>query len=86
MPRWFSDRAWDEYESWLDDKKTLKKINQILKSIDRNGTNCTGQPHALSGNLAGWWAVRINDKDRIVFRIRNGAVEIAQCKGHYDDK
>lgn len=86
MPKIFSDRAWEEYESWLIDKKTLKRINLILQSIERNGVNCIGQPHALTGNLSGWWSVKINEKDRIVFRISGGIVEIAQCKGHYDDK
>ena len=58
------DTAWEEYLEWrLRDVKTLKKINRLLKDIDRNGYKCTGKPEALSGNLAGFWSVRIDDKN-----------------------
>ena len=67
------DTAWEEYLEWqLRDVKTLKKINRLLKDIDRNGYKCTGKPEALSGNLAGFWSVRIDDKNRVVFRIVDG--------------
>lgn len=81
------DTAWEEYLEWqLRDVKTLKKINCLLKDIDRNGYKCTGKPEALSGNLAGFWSVRIDDKNRVVFRIVDGKVEIIQCGTHYRDK
>ena len=81
------DTAWQEYLEWqLRDVKTLKKINRLLKDIDRNGYKCTGKPEALSGNLAGFWSVRIDDKNRVVFRIVDGKVEIFQCGTHYRDK
>ena len=81
------DTAWEEYLEWqLRDVKTLKKINRLLKDIDRNGYKCTGKPEALSGNLAGFWSVRIDDKNRVVFRIADGKVEIIQCGTHYRDK
>ena len=80
------DTAWEEYLEWqLRDVKTLKKINRLLKDIDRNGYKCTGKPEALSGNLAGFWSVRIDDKNRVVFRIADGKVEIIQCGTHYRD-
>lgn len=80
------DTAWEEYLEWqLRDVKTLKKINRLLKDIDRNGYKCTGKPEALSGNLAGFWSVRIDDKNRVVFRIVDGKVEIIQCETHYRD-
>ena len=80
------DTAWEEYLEWqLRDVKTLKKINRLLKDIDRNGYKCTGKPEALSGNLAGFWSVRIDDKNRVVFRIVYGKVEIIQCGTHYRD-
>ena len=80
------DTAWEEYLEWqLRDVKTLKKINRLLKDIDRNGYKCTGKPEALSGNLAGFWSVRIDDKNRVVFRIVDGKVEISQCGTHYRD-
>lgn len=81
------DTAWEEYLEWqLRDVKTLKKINRLLKDIDRNGYKCTGKPEALSGNLAGFWSVRIDDKNRVVFQIVDGKVEIIQCGTHYRDK
>ena len=81
------DTAWEEYLEWqLRDVKTLKKINRLLKDIDRNGYKCTGKPEALSGNLAGFWSVRIDDKNRVVFRIVDGKVEIIQCGTRYRDK
>ena len=80
------DTAWEEYLEWqLHDVKTLKKINRLLKDIDRNGYKCTGKPEALSGNLAGFWSVRIDDKNRVVFRIVDRKVEIIQCGTHYRD-
>ena len=60
--------------------------HRLLKDIDRNGYNCIGKPEALSGNLSGFWSVRIDEKNRIVFRIENGSLEIAECGSHYGDK
>lgn len=87
MRKIWSDEAWDDYCYWQNqDKKTLKKINRLLDDIDCNGIHCTGKPEPLSGNLAGFWSVRIDEKNRIVFRIHDDAVEIAQCGSHYRDK
>ena len=65
------------------DKKTLKKINGLLVDIDRNGYNCTGKPEPLKGNLSGYWSVRIDKRNRIVFRIDGNTLEILQCGTHY---
>jgi len=87
MNKTWSDIAWDDYLYWqTQDKKTLKKINSLLKDIDRNGYKCKGKPEPLKGNLSGYWSVHINEKDRLVFKIEGGAIEIAQCRTHYDDK
>ena len=86
MKKLWDDNAWNEYLYWqTQDKKTLKKINRLLIEIDRNGYNCTGKPEPLKGNLAGYWSVHIDDKNRIVFRIENGNLEIMQCGSHYGD-
>ena len=70
MRKIWHESAWDEYVAWQrEDAKTLKRINLLLQSIDRNGTSCIGNPEPLRGNLSGWWSVRINQADRIVFRI-----------------
>ncbi len=87
MRKIWSDEAWEDYTYWqTEDKKTLKKINRLLKDIDRNGYNCSGHPEALSENLSGFWSVHIDEKNRIVFRIKDGSLEIAQCGSHYRDK
>ncbi|WP_281072694.1 Txe/YoeB family addiction module toxin [Succinivibrio dextrinosolvens] len=86
MRKIWHDAAWEEYLNWqLLDKKTLKKINNLLKSIDRNGYECIGKPEPLVGNLSGFWSVRIDHKNRIVFRIVEDTIEIAECGSHYKE-
>lgn len=83
---WHSE-AWDEYKSWQnEDKKTLRRINQLIEDIERNGYHCIGKPEPLKGNLQGWWSVRIDDCNRLVFRCTSDSVEIITCKGHYSKK
>ena len=87
MKKLWQDEAWEEYLYWqTQDKKTLKKINKLLTDIDRNGYHCAGKLEPLSGNLAGYWSVRIDAKNRIVFRIDKDSIEIIQCGTHYGDK
>lgn len=87
MRKIWLDEAWEDYLYWqLQDKKTLKKINRLIIDIDRNGYNCTGKPEPLKGDLSGFWSVRIDDKNRIVFRIKYDQLEIWQCGSHYRDK
>ena len=87
MRKIWHDDAWEEYIEWqTKDKKTLKKINALLRDIDRNGYNCTGKPEPLRGNWSGFYSVRIDAKNRIVFQIVNDVIEIAQCGSHYGDK
>ena len=70
MRKLWHDEAWEEYLYWQSqDKKTLKKINRLLTDIDRNGYQCTGKPEPLGENLAGYWSVRIDEKNRIVFKV-----------------
>jgi len=81
------DEAWEEYKEWQSkDKKILKKINTLIESIDRNGYSGIGKPEALRGNHAGFYSIRIDKKNRLIFRVADDAIEIAQCGGHYDDK
>lgn len=83
---WF-EQAWEEYLYWqTQDKKTLKRINKLLTDIDRNGYDCIGKPEPLKGNLSGYWSVRIDDANRIVFKINGENIEIIQCGSHYGDK
>lgn len=85
MKKLWHDEAWEDYLYWQkQDKKYLKKINKLLKSIDRNGYNCIGKPEPLLGNLSGYWSVHIDEKNRIVFRIVDEALEIVECGSHYE--
>lgn len=83
----FAQDAWEEYLYWqTQDKKILKKINSLLKEIQRTPFEGAGKPEPLKGDLSGVWSRRINDKDRLVYRFQNDIVIVEQCKGHYDDK
>lgn len=84
----FTETGWDDYLSWESyDKKTLKHINKLIADITRNGNDGIGKPEPLRGDLSGWWSRRIDEKNRLVYRlIDDDAVEISQCKGHYGDK
>ncbi len=87
MNKSWSDEAWEDYLYWQSqDKKTLKRINQLLKDIDRNAYTGIGKPEKLTGALAGYWSRRIDQCNRIVYRIKDGQIEIAQCGSHYRDK
>ena len=87
MDKIWQDAAWTDYLFWqTQDKKTLKKINRLIQDIDRNGYHCQGQPEPLKGDLSGFWSVHIDEKNRIVFRIVDNRMEIAQCGSHYRDK
>jgi len=83
----FSEKAWEEYLYWQQqDKKTIKRINALLRDVERNGYQCVGKPEQLQGDYSGWWSVRIDEKNRLIFRIKEDCLEILQCKGHYKDK
>lgn len=82
----WDESAWEEYLYWqAQDKKTLKRINMLLKDIQRSSFEGIGEPEPLKNNLSGWWSRRIDSANRIVYKERDGAIIIAQCKGHYDD-
>jgi toxin YoeB len=81
----FSPRAWYEYTGWqLEDKKILKRINLLIKDIERNGNTGIGKPEPLKGNRAGKWSVRIDSANRLVFSIEDGSLVIYSCAGHYE--
>lgn len=87
MNKIWSDSAWEDYTYWQTlDKKTLKKINELIKDIERNGYNGKGKPEPLKGNLSGYWSVRIDSKNRLVFKIQDDSIKIVQCGTHYEDK
>lgn len=85
MIKVWSDEAWEDYIYWQSqDKKTLKRINQLLKDIDRNANEGIGKPEPSKHELQGFWSRRIDEVNRLVYRIENGKIEIAQYRLHYD--
>ncbi|MDR0331041.1 MAG: Txe/YoeB family addiction module toxin [Chitinispirillales bacterium] len=84
----FSASGMSDYISWqTEDKRTLKKINQLINDIRRNGYTGIGSPEPLKGSQSGYWSREIDKKNRIVYRVNNdGDIEIVQCRGHYGDK
>lgn len=87
MIKVWSDAAWSEYLFWqTQDRKTLKRINQLLQDIDRNGYDGIGKPEPLKHEYQGFWSRHIDETNRLVYRIENGQIEIAQCGSHYKDK
>lgn len=81
---WYED-AWKDYCTWQQgDKKTLKRINGLIKEIQRDVYDGIGKSEPLKGNLAGWWSRRIDDFNRIVYKEVDGVIIIAACKGHYE--
>lgn len=82
---WWPD-AWDSYIDLQQDKHALKKVNRLIKDIQRNGYKCSyGKPEMLSNNLSGLASVKIDKKNRLVFRVDDSQVSILECGGHYHD-
>ena len=80
MIKAWTEEAWEDFEYWTtQDRKVLKRILQLLKDIDRNSYEGIGKPERLSGDLSSYWSRRIDDANRIVYRIDGNVVKIVQC-------
>ena len=87
MNKLWHDKGWGDYLYWqTEDKKTLRKISALLKDIDRHPFSGIGKPEPLTGDLSGYWSRRIDDKNRLVYRVTEEFIEIAGCRTHYGDK
>ena len=83
----WNSEAWKEYVDWQSkDKKIIKKINEIIKDIQRNGNQGIGKAEPLKHELSGYWSRRIDSGNRIVYKIEDGIIKIVQCGSHYRDK
>ena len=83
---WF-DEAWTDYIYWqTQEKNSIKRSNNLLKDIERNYFTGIGKPEPLKGELSGFWSRRIDDTNRLVYRISNDTLEILSCRSHYNDK
>jgi toxin YoeB len=80
----FSDDGWEDYLYWqAEDRKLLKRINQLIEDISRNGNEGIGKPEPLRHEWAGWWSRRITQEHRLVYRAVSDSVEIAVCRFRY---
>ncbi len=80
----FTDDAWEEYLYWQQtDKQTLRKINQLLKEIQRTPFNGTGKPEPLKHQLQGCWSRRIDSEHRLVYEIAENTIKVIGCRYHY---
>ncbi|RRD06287.1 Txe/YoeB family addiction module toxin [Arachnia propionica] len=80
----WDDTAWEDYLWWqAQDRRVLKRINQLVRDIQRNGNEGIGTPEALRHGLTGHWSRRITDEHRLVYRIEADHVGIAACRYHY---
>ena len=85
MRKIWSDEAWEDYlDLQMQDKKTLRRINLLIKDAERNPYTGLGKPEPLRGDLSGFWSRRIDERNRLIYRFSSDFLEIASCKGHYD--
>jgi toxin YoeB len=76
--------AWEDYQFWINtDRKVFQKINSLIKDCQRTPFKGTGKPEPLKQNLAGFWSRRITGEHRLVYKIEDGILYIAQCRYHY---
>lgn len=80
----FLPEGWEDYLYWqTQDRKTLRRINTLIRDIQRSPFDGTGKPEPLRENRTGWWSRRIDDTNRIVYKAQAGQIVIAQCRTHY---
>ena len=81
----FSKNSWEDYVSWQkEDTKILKKINQLIKDIQRTPFQGIGNPEPLKYDLSGFWSRRIDREHRLVYQVFDQEILIYSCKYHYD--
>lgn len=84
MKKIWQEEAWEDYLYWqTQDKRTLKRINLLIQDIERHPFEGFGKPEPLKYDLEGYWNRRIDDTNRIVYRINDDVLEISQCRTHY---
>jgi toxin YoeB len=80
----WDELAWDDYLWWqVQDRKVMKRINDLIKDIDRNGNEGIGKPEPLKHGFQGYWSRRINDEHRLIYKIKDDEIRIAACRYHY---
>ncbi|MBR2800365.1 MAG: Txe/YoeB family addiction module toxin [Oscillospiraceae bacterium] len=85
MIKVWTDEAWEDYLYWQQqDRKTLKRINTLIRDVERDPFSGLGKPEPLQWDLAGCWSRRIDEVNRLVYRLNGNSLEIISCKTHYD--
>jgi toxin YoeB len=80
----FADKAWEDYLHWqANDRQVLKRINELIRDIQRSPYQGIGKPEPLRHALSGYWSRRITDEHRLVYRVESHTVLIAQARFHY---
>ena len=80
----WAEKAWDDYLYWqTTDKKTLKRINRLIREIKRNPFEGIGDPEPLRHNWSGYWSRRIDREHRIVYKVADENLIVVQCRYHY---
>lgn len=80
-----SEKAWEDYLYWQNtDNKIFKKINKLIKDITRTPYQGMGKPEPLKHELSGYWSRRINPEHRLVYKVKDEALEVFACRHHYD--
>jgi toxin YoeB len=81
----WDDAAWEDYVYWqTQDRKVLKRINLLIKDIQRHGNEGIGKPEALKHGFHGYWSRRITDEHRLVYKYTETEIRFAQCRYHYE--
>ena len=85
LPYLWTDEAWADYLYWQgEDRKTLKRINLLIKDIERDPFDGIGKAEPLKHNLSGYWSRRIDDTNRLVYKVEDGQLYIISCRYHYE--
>ncbi len=79
----FTPEGWEDYASWVDQRKLLQRINRMIDEARRDPGSGIGKPERLAGNLAGYWSRRIDQEHRLVYTVRAGDLVIVQARYHY---
>ena len=81
----WDENAWEDYLWWqAQDRKLLKRINQLIADIARNRNEGIGKPEPLKHGFRGYWSRRINDEHRLIHKVKDDSILIAQCRYHYE--
>jgi toxin YoeB len=87
MNKLFTDEAWNDYQYWIEtDKRQLKRINALMKAIDRNPREGIGKPEPLKANLSGYWSRRIDLEHRVIYAIEEERIVYISFRFHYENK